>query len=357
MNWSKWKPYIFWIAVSEGVGALSGFLSRNGMQLYSTAINKPPLSPPGWLFPVVWSILYVLMGISSYLITESGKPARSKTALTVYGVQLFFNFMWSIIFFNFEAYLFAFIWLIALVAGVISIVVRIFKAFFSLLSIKKEYGLTTDTKSAPWLPVVVGLAVFFIGLGVSSVVSGINTGDLFADLKESDFSNEEEASILADIRNDVLSNNFSYLIEDDTDVLVSIGFNAATRIYTFTVSEYGAGLIGVTAGTYEGEQNNDGSISYDIDSTIAAVLHKFTLFKLVNLDEMAADLDNLAIKESGIEYKCYYHKETPSGDAYTYFRVCPITVTSSILDMDTVEGLMGVKVVGVDGDLVLAFTS
>ena len=119
MNWSKWKPYIFWIAVSEGVGALSGFLSRNGMQLYSTAINKPPLSPPGWLFPVVWSILYVLMGISSYLITESGKPARSKTALTVYGVQLFFNFMWSIIFFNFEAYLFAFIWLIALLVLII----------------------------------------------------------------------------------------------------------------------------------------------------------------------------------------------------------------------------------------------
>ena len=140
-------------------------------------------------------------------------------------------------------------------------------------------------------------------------------------------------------------------------MLVSIGFNASTRIYTFTVSEYGAGLIGVTAGTYQGEQNNDGSISYDIDPTIAAVLHKFTLFKLVNLDEMAADLDNLAIKESGIEYKCYYHKETPSGDAYTYFRVCPITVTSSILDMDIVEGLMGVKVEGVDGDLVLAFTS
>lgn len=59
------------------------------------------------------------MGISSYLITQSDKPARSKTALTVYGVQLFFNFMWSIIFFNFEAYLFAFIWLLALLALVI----------------------------------------------------------------------------------------------------------------------------------------------------------------------------------------------------------------------------------------------
>jgi tryptophan-rich sensory protein len=83
------------------------------------SLDQPPLSPPGWLFPVVWSILYILMGISSYLITQSNKPARSKTALTVYGVQLFFNFMWSIIFFNFEAYLFAFIWLLALLALVI----------------------------------------------------------------------------------------------------------------------------------------------------------------------------------------------------------------------------------------------
>lgn len=113
------KKLIINIAIPLGVGALSALISMGSMESFAS-LNKPPLSPPGWLFPVVWSILYILMGISSYLITESGKPARSKTALTVYGVQLFFNFMWSIIFFNFEAYLFAFIWLVALLALVIA---------------------------------------------------------------------------------------------------------------------------------------------------------------------------------------------------------------------------------------------
>ena len=74
--------------------------------------NKPPLSPPGWLFPVVWTILYILMGIASYLVLTSGKP--NQTALTIYGVQLFFNFFWSILFFNMQSYLFAFIWLVIL---------------------------------------------------------------------------------------------------------------------------------------------------------------------------------------------------------------------------------------------------
>lgn len=114
----NFKKLIINIAIPLGVGALSALISMGGMDSFAS-LNKPPLSPPGWLFPVVWSILYILMGISSYLITESGKPARSKTALTVYGIQLFFNFMWSIIFFNFEAYLFAFIWLLALLALVI----------------------------------------------------------------------------------------------------------------------------------------------------------------------------------------------------------------------------------------------
>ncbi len=112
------KKLIINIAIPLGVGALSALISMGSMENFAS-LNQPPLSPPAWLFPVVWSILYILMGISSYLITESEKPARSKTALTAYGIQLFFNFMWSIIFFNFEAYLFAFIWLVALLALVI----------------------------------------------------------------------------------------------------------------------------------------------------------------------------------------------------------------------------------------------
>ena len=75
-------------------------------------VNKPALAPPGWVFPVAWTILYILMGIASYLVLTSGKP--NDTALTLYGIQLVFNFFWSIIFFNLEMYLFAFIWLVVL---------------------------------------------------------------------------------------------------------------------------------------------------------------------------------------------------------------------------------------------------
>lgn len=76
-------------------------------------LNQPPLSPPGWLFPVAWTILYILMGIASYIIYNSHADIK-KIALGVYGIQLFFNFFWSIIFFNLKMYFLAFIWLVVL---------------------------------------------------------------------------------------------------------------------------------------------------------------------------------------------------------------------------------------------------
>ena len=107
----QWKKLILCIAIPLAVGGISALLTSSGMEAFQ-ALNKPPLSPPGWLFPVVWTLLYILMGIASYLVLTSGKPSRS--ALTFYGLQLLFNFFWSIIFFNLERYLFAFVWLIAL---------------------------------------------------------------------------------------------------------------------------------------------------------------------------------------------------------------------------------------------------
>lgn len=107
----QWKKLIICLAIPLAVGGLSAFLTRNSMETFET-INKPILAPPGWLFPVVWTILFILMGIASYLVLTSGKPSAS--ALTIYGIQLVFNFFWSIIFFNLEMYLFAFIWLVVL---------------------------------------------------------------------------------------------------------------------------------------------------------------------------------------------------------------------------------------------------
>ena len=107
----QWKDLITCLAIPLAVGSLSALLTRNSMETFDS-ITKPALAPPGWLFPVVWTILYILMGIASYLVLTSGKP--NDNALTTYGIQLVFNFFWSIIFFNLKLYLFAFIWLVLL---------------------------------------------------------------------------------------------------------------------------------------------------------------------------------------------------------------------------------------------------
>lgn len=107
----QWKKLILCTAIPLAVGGLAGILTRGGMETFQS-LNKPSLSPPGRLFPVAWTILYILMGFASYLVLTSDKPNRS--ALAAYGIQLAFNFVWPIIFFNLEAYLFSFIWLVVL---------------------------------------------------------------------------------------------------------------------------------------------------------------------------------------------------------------------------------------------------
>lgn len=123
----KWKAFIICIAIPLAVGGLSALLSRGSMETFS-ALNKPPLSPPGWLFPVVWTILYVLMGVASYLVfTSDADTADKEKALTVYGYQLIFNFFWSLWFFNLSLYLFSFIWLVVLWILIIITTVRFFR--------------------------------------------------------------------------------------------------------------------------------------------------------------------------------------------------------------------------------------
>ncbi|WP_310602100.1 TspO/MBR family protein [Anaerosporobacter sp.] len=112
------------ILIPIAIGALSALFS-GGMNTYST-INTPSFAPPSILFPIVWTILYVLMGISSYIIYTSDSPQKSK-ALFFYALQLFFNFWWSIIFFNFSMYLLAFIWLIVLIILIIIMIVQFYQ--------------------------------------------------------------------------------------------------------------------------------------------------------------------------------------------------------------------------------------
>lgn len=113
--WQKYKPYILQVVLALAVGGASALLSGR-MDGYDT-LTQPPLSPPGWLFPVAWTILYLLMGIAAGLVQTSG-DRDSRSALIIYYVQLGINFLWSPIFFGLGWVGFAAVWLALLTAVV-----------------------------------------------------------------------------------------------------------------------------------------------------------------------------------------------------------------------------------------------
>lgn len=115
----NWKTYAFWILITEAVGALSGWLTREGTKIFGETVAQPPLSPPMLVFPIVWGILYALMGISAARIYMAPASAERSKGLNLYIAQLVVNFFWSLIFFNAQAYGFAFIWLLVLWALVL----------------------------------------------------------------------------------------------------------------------------------------------------------------------------------------------------------------------------------------------
>lgn len=108
----KLKSLLINLLITLGGGAVIAFLTRDSMEVYAN-VQQPPLAPPGVVFPIIWTILYTLMGISAYMITESNSKLKNK-ALTVYGIQLFLNFIWPLVFFNGQMFLSAFIILMAL---------------------------------------------------------------------------------------------------------------------------------------------------------------------------------------------------------------------------------------------------
>ena len=114
------------IAIPLLVGGLASFLTRGGMDVFMQ-LNQPPLSPPGWVFGVVWTILYILMGVSSYLVIQSGAEEEVvNKALSVYVYQLIVNFLWPTFFFNFGLYLFSFLWLVLLWVLVLIMIIRFY---------------------------------------------------------------------------------------------------------------------------------------------------------------------------------------------------------------------------------------
>lgn len=107
----KWGKLTLCVLIPLAAGGLGALLAGESMEHYNS-LYKPLLSPPSWVFPVIWTLLYVLMGIASYLVlTSEVSEPRKKRALTVYGVQLAVNMLWPLLFFRLEAYLLSFIWL------------------------------------------------------------------------------------------------------------------------------------------------------------------------------------------------------------------------------------------------------
>ena len=120
----KIQPYLLFSALSLGVGLLSALLTKNNMSLYDEVVTPPP-APPGWLFPAAWSALYLLMGIGAakVFVRRSENPPAAKDSFAFFGMNLFINFAWSIIFFNYRAFWFAFVWLLLLLAVIIRMTV------------------------------------------------------------------------------------------------------------------------------------------------------------------------------------------------------------------------------------------
>ena len=114
------------IALPLLVGVLASLLTKDSMQVFAM-VNKPALSPPAILFPIVWTVLYTLMGISFYFVVNSDtNKEKMQSAIRLYGLQLVVNFLWPTFFFNFQWYLFSFIWLLFLWVLVLLMVIKFF---------------------------------------------------------------------------------------------------------------------------------------------------------------------------------------------------------------------------------------
>lgn len=120
-------PLFIAIIIPLIAGALSAYITSGDMNLYET-MARPPLSPPGWLFPIVWTILYIIMGVASYIVYMADIDlVQKKKALTFYIIQLVMNMIWSTLFFTFRLYLFAYIWLMVMWLLIVICTIRFYK--------------------------------------------------------------------------------------------------------------------------------------------------------------------------------------------------------------------------------------
>ncbi len=115
------------ILIPLGIGFISGYITKDAMATYENLI-KPSFAPPGYIFPIVWTVLYILMGIASYRIYKLGIEKKEvKNALFFYGVQLMLNFLWPILYFGLGLRFVAFIEIIVLFIFIVITTKKFFK--------------------------------------------------------------------------------------------------------------------------------------------------------------------------------------------------------------------------------------
>ena len=111
--WTKIRPYVGFSALALLVGGLSSMITQGQMEAFS-ALRQPPLSPPGWVFPVAWTILYLLMGIGMAIVWRKSDGGIRRRAVIIWGVQLAANFLWPLLFFLWQLRLLSLVWLVVL---------------------------------------------------------------------------------------------------------------------------------------------------------------------------------------------------------------------------------------------------
>lgn len=147
------KSLLISIAIPLAVGALAAAITRSDMVLFQN-VKKPPLTPPDWVFPAVWTVLYVLMGVASWLVYEEAEEdGDAAGALIVYGIQLIVNFFWPILFFHYQWYFGAFLWLVLLA--------------FLIVSCIRQFARWSETASKLMIPYLIWVIFAgYLNLGV-----------------------------------------------------------------------------------------------------------------------------------------------------------------------------------------------
>ncbi|MBR2930259.1 MAG: hypothetical protein IKC32_03410 [Clostridia bacterium] len=197
-----------------------------------------------------------------------------------------------------------FIWLITLVVGAVAMAVRIIKTFFYLLSIKREESIHTDAKSSPWLPILIGIAVFVGGFIGINVVTGI------IDQQQSvqdDYTDEETREMLAELKEDMAASHWQVVFWKGTEVYLTIEHDYYPDydedVIVVDVAEIGAEEVGLAAGKYLIDKTEGGTAygllvsgtQFDpiVDEAILAKLKMYETETMISADAMLADISNV----------------------------------------------------------------